>query len=73
MLIEIDKDVCIGAGMCALTAPEVFTQDDEGLSELLPDPTYDTSGAQVREAVRVCPVRAISTTGGHGAQPPTPG
>ena len=25
--IAIDKDVCIGAGQCALNAPGVFTQD----------------------------------------------
>ncbi|MFD0213367.1 ferredoxin, partial [Streptomyces hirsutus] len=25
MHIEIDKDRCIGAGQCALTAPGVFT------------------------------------------------
>ena len=36
MRIGIDKDVCIGAGQCALTAPSVFTQDDDGFSALLP-------------------------------------
>lgn len=30
MHIGIDKDTCIGAGQCALTAPGVFTQDDDG-------------------------------------------
>lgn len=51
----------MGAGMCALTAPEVFTQDDEGLSEVLPGrgevgPSPDP---RVREAVRACPVGAV--------------
>ncbi|MGW6548492.1 ferredoxin, partial [Streptomyces massasporeus] len=36
MRIDIDQDVCIGAGQCALTAPDVFTQDDDGYSTLLP-------------------------------------
>ena len=36
MHIDIDQDVCIGAGQCALTAPDVFTQDDDGYSTLLP-------------------------------------
>jgi ferredoxin len=36
MHIDIDKDVCIGAGQCALAAPGVFTQDDDGYSTLLP-------------------------------------
>lgn len=66
MAIDIDKDRCIGAGLCALTAPAVFTQDDDGLSELLPSGAGDHGAAQaqvrtqVQEAVRVCPVRAIS-------------
>jgi ferredoxin len=58
--ITIDKDACIGAGVCALTAPGVFTQDDDGFSELLPGPAADRSEARVREAVRVCPVGAIA-------------
>ncbi|MER5766479.1 ferredoxin [Streptomyces sp. NPDC001985] len=61
--VEVDREVCIGAGMCALTAPEVFTQDDDGLSELLPSWTAARQEHRVREAVRLCPVRAITVTG----------
>ncbi|MFI6639829.1 ferredoxin [Streptomyces sp. NPDC050504] len=57
--IRVDRTKCIGAGMCALTAPDVFTQDDEGLSELRPGRT-GPAGPLVREAVRVCPVGAIT-------------
>ncbi|MFE7463334.1 ferredoxin [Streptomyces sp. NPDC057499] len=60
MRIGIDKGRCIGAGQCALTAPKVFTQDDDGFSELLPGYEDALDGATVREAVRVCPVQAIS-------------
>ncbi|MER8090767.1 ferredoxin [Streptomyces sp. NPDC058316] len=60
MRISIDKDVCIGAGQCALTAPKVFTQDDDGLSELLPGHEQDVTDPMVKEAVRVCPVQAIT-------------
>lgn len=63
MEIAIDRDVCIGAGMCALTAPRVFTQDDSGFSALLPD----HAGADdplVRTAVRVCPVSALTLRDG---------
>ncbi|MER7973636.1 MULTISPECIES: ferredoxin [unclassified Streptomyces] len=62
MRIDIDTDVCIGAGQCALTAPDVFTQDDEGYSALLPDRPGDDPLA--REAARACPVRAITVTDG---------
>ncbi|MDJ0379861.1 ferredoxin [Streptomyces sp. G-G2] len=57
--ITIDKDVCIGAGQCALTAPAVFTQDDDGLSELLPGKEDGSGSPLVREAARACPVQAI--------------
>ncbi|MEV1046730.1 ferredoxin [Streptomyces sp. NPDC049916] len=63
MEIQVDRERCVGAGMCALTAPDVFTQDDDGLSEVLPG-GGETSGGHplVREAVRACPVGAVSLT-----------
>ncbi|MCX5384014.1 ferredoxin [Streptomyces sp. NBC_00083] len=60
MRIGIDKDVCIGAGQCALTAPGVFTQDDDGFSELLPGRADGAGDPLVREAARACPVGAIA-------------
>jgi ferredoxin len=58
--ISIDRDVCIGAGQCALTAPGVFTQDDDGVSELLPGREDGGGDPLVREAARACPVGAIT-------------
>ncbi|MEU3337844.1 ferredoxin [Streptomyces sp. NPDC002144] len=58
--IEIDRDVCIGAGQCALAAPKVFTQDDDGLSTLLPGREDGGGDPMVREAARACPVSAIT-------------
>ncbi|MER5557353.1 MULTISPECIES: ferredoxin [unclassified Streptomyces] len=60
MRIGIDTDVCIGAGQCALTAPGVFTQDDDGFSALLPGREDGAGDPLVREAARVCPVQAIT-------------
>ncbi|MFI5827960.1 ferredoxin [Streptomyces sp. NPDC051578] len=60
MRISIDRGVCIGAGQCALTAPDVFTQDDDGFSELLPGREDGNGSPLVREAARACPVAAIS-------------
>ncbi|MEC4018824.1 ferredoxin [Streptomyces sp. H27-D2] len=60
MRISIDKETCIGAGQCALTAPGVFTQDDDGFSELLPGREDGGGGPMAREAARACPVQAIS-------------
>jgi ferredoxin len=62
MHIEIDKDVCIGAGQCALAAPSVFTQDDDGFSTLIPGSEDGAGDPMVREAARACPVGAIKVT-----------
>ncbi|MFD8422203.1 ferredoxin [Streptomyces sp. NPDC059466] len=62
MDIAIDKDVCIGAGQCALTAPGVFAQDDEGFSEVLPGREDGGGDPLVREAARACPVGAITVS-----------
>ncbi|MFI9802860.1 ferredoxin [Streptomyces sp. NPDC052301] len=66
MHIDIDKDVCIGAGQCALTAPGVFTQDDDGYSTLIPGRADGAGDPMVREAARACPVRAITVTDNGG-------
>jgi ferredoxin len=63
MHIDIDKDVCIGAGQCAQAAPSVFTQDDDGFSTLLPDREGGAGDTMVREAARACPVSAITVSG----------
>ncbi|MFJ6835858.1 ferredoxin [Streptomyces sp. NPDC091209] len=60
--IAIDKDVCIGAGQCALAAPGVFTQDDDGFSALLPGRADGGGDPMLGEAVRACPVGAITVT-----------
>ena len=61
--IRIDKDLCIGAGQCALAAPNVFTQDDDGYSTLLADRKDAARDPTVREAARACPVGAIAVSG----------
>ncbi|MFI6402148.1 ferredoxin [Streptomyces sp. NPDC050548] len=60
--IHIDKDLCIGAGQCALAAPGVFTQDDDGYSTVLPGKEDGAGDPMLREAARACPVTAITVT-----------
>lgn len=59
MRVETDKDTCVGAGQCALTAPEIFDSDEDGLVELLRQPGESERDA-VHEAVELCPARAIA-------------
>ncbi|MFI7407141.1 ferredoxin [Streptomyces sp. NPDC049627] len=62
MRIHIDHDLCIGAGQCALAAPSVFTQDDDGFSALIPGREDGGGDPMVREAARACPVSAITVS-----------
>jgi len=57
--VTADRDVCIGAGMCVLTAPAVFDQTDDGLVEVLVDEPDGADAAAVRDAVNLCPSGAL--------------
>lgn len=60
MSIVVQSDACVGAGQCALVAPDVFDQDDDGIVVLLEaDPAGADLDAAVR-AARLCPARAIA-------------
>jgi len=60
MRITADQSRCVGAGMCALTAPGVFDQDAEDgrVKSLVTHPSADQVDL-VRAAVAVCPSRAL--------------
>ncbi|KIZ14597.1 ferredoxin [Streptomyces natalensis] len=61
MKLSVDRERCCGAGMCALTAPEVFDQDDEDGRVLLRDPQPPhRHHAAAREAAAICPAAAIT-------------
>lgn len=60
MDLNVDRERCIGAGMCVLTAPDVFDQDPEdGLVVQIETPPAAEHEGVVREAGRVCPSGAI--------------
>jgi ferredoxin len=56
--VHADRDVCIGAGLCVLTADTVFDQDDDGIVVVLDERPSDIATA--REAVANCPSGALS-------------
>jgi ferredoxin len=61
MRIAVDLEKCIGAGQCALVAPEVFDQrEDDGVVVVLTEAPGDDLKAAVREAVMLCPAQVIS-------------
>lgn len=60
--VSIDSDKCIGSGMCALTAPAVFTQDDDGYGVVLPGREGGEGDSLLKEAARSCPVQAVTVS-----------
>ncbi|WP_320774082.1 ferredoxin [Streptomyces sp. CRN 30] len=60
MRVTVDSERCVGAGQCALNAPDVFDQDDAGVVVLL----RKEPGEQDREAVRaagdLCPSGSVT-------------
>ncbi|MEU3528234.1 ferredoxin [Streptomyces sp. NPDC038707] len=62
MELRVDRERCVGAGMCVLAAPEVFDQDDEEGRVLLldPAPSRGAAGAAARQAAHLCPMSAIT-------------
>jgi ferredoxin len=56
--IVIDRDVCIGSGMCVVYAPETFDQDDEAKAFTKPGSTETIE--VIRSAVDACPTGALS-------------
>ncbi|AEH09378.1 MULTISPECIES: ferredoxin [Protofrankia] len=59
--VRADRERCIGAGLCVLTAPEVFEHDDdEGLVIILEATPAAHHRDNVELASRLCPTGVIS-------------
>ena len=56
MLINVDRELCIGAAPCVAVAGNVFQLDEEGKAIIIGPSTDDTN---TRLAAEACPVRAI--------------
>ncbi|MEQ7004736.1 ferredoxin [Actinopolymorpha sp. B17G11] len=65
MRIAVDRERCASAGMCALTVPDVFDQDEEDgrVIVLMPEPPAIHEDA-ARRAVALCPSGAITIPAG---------
>lgn len=59
MKLELDRDGCIGCGVCAEVCPDVFRIAGDGLSEIIAQPEGNEEAVQ--EAADSCPVEVIHT------------
>ncbi|KJS53584.1 hypothetical protein VM98_24450 [Streptomyces rubellomurinus subsp. indigoferus] len=74
MVVRVDRDRCIGSGMCAISVPAALALGPDGLARPLAG--YASGGAELTpelaEAVEFCPVEALvlhSARGGHRIAP----
>lgn len=62
-LVETDRDRCIGSGMCAFAAPDVFDVDSGGRVVVIGPIRADDE--RVRDAVENCPTDALRLIEGN--------
>lgn len=55
----VDKDACIGCGLCESICPRVFRINSEGVAEVILDEIPSELEDEVRDAESQCPVEAI--------------
>lgn len=55
----VDKDACIGCGLCESTCPEVFEMEDS-VAVVKADPVPPQAEKTCLEAAENCPVAAIT-------------
>ena len=54
----IIKEGCIGCGQCAMTCPDVFEMNEDGLAEVV-GIVNDSNIVDATEAANGCPVQVI--------------
>lgn len=58
---HVNQELCIGCGLCAGIAADVFELDNDGKARAL-DTVNEENQGQVQEAIDGCPVAAITWT-----------
>jgi len=56
----VDKETCIGCGLCQSICSEVFEMQDDGLAGVIGTKVPQEAEESAKEAEAGCPVNAIS-------------
>lgn len=56
----VDRDLCIGCGLCEETCPEVFRLGEDGIALVINDDVEAELYGPVRDSADLCPTEAIS-------------
>lgn len=60
MKAKVDRDTCIGCGVCPSVCPAVFEMDDENLARVIVDTVPADAEDDAKDAEESCPVDAIT-------------
>jgi ferredoxin len=60
MKAKVDKEACVGCGLCESTCPEVFRINADNIAEVIVDPVPTEAQRSCREAADNCPADAIA-------------
>ena len=60
MQAVVDRDLCIGCGLCEQTCPEVFSLGEDGLAYVINDDPPEETYPDIEGSMELCPVSAIS-------------
>ncbi|CAN3984860.1 ferredoxin [Kitasatospora purpeofusca] len=67
VIVQVDRDRCIGSGMCAATAPGSLALGADGLARPVREQPTVAGGepltSELADAVDYCPVEALSLYG----------
>jgi ferredoxin len=58
LIVEVDRDLCIGAATCVAVAPKAFALDDDGKAIILDGAEKETEQTLL-DAAKSCPVMAV--------------
>jgi ferredoxin len=59
MKVKVDKDLCLGCGICPDICPEVFEMEDDGKAVTKIDEIPPEAENSCRDAAQQCPAEAI--------------
>ena len=55
-MIKVDKEKCVGCGLCPILCPEIFEINEEGKATVI----SQKEDPHLKEAIEQCPEEAIS-------------